>query len=150
MWDWFTGATAVIVVVVLLVIAAGIGTYFWYAVFKKPIMDAERRAIKGSHQYVEANRTRILKLVTEYNGLGTKILQWKAAEGSNTAVIQQLETQQDAVKKQLSEAVERMEPDQVPEGAKIILNKETGKNDKDEGSTFVYSSNIVCLPYYGC
>lgn len=149
MWDWFQGATAVIVIVVLIVVAAGVGTYLWYAVFKKPILDAERRAIKGSHAYVEGNRTRILNLVTEYNDLETKISQWKAAEGSNTQVIQNLEVQRDAVKKQLSEAVERMEPDQVPEGAKTILNKEIGKNDKDKSNNFMYLSSAVSVSHFG-
>lgn len=143
MWDWFQGATAVIVIVVLLVVAAGVGTWIWYAAFKKPILDADRRAIKGSHAYVEGNRTRILKLVTEYNNLKTKISQWKAAEGSNTQVIQDLENQRDAVKMQLKEAVERMEPDQIPEGAKTILNKEIGKNDKEKSIDFVYLGSAV-------
>lgn len=149
MWEWITALPMVIIVVVVLVVAVGIGTIVWYTVFARPIEDAKREVIKGSHAYVEGNRTRILKLVSEYEDLGTKIVTWKAAEGSNTAVIQQFETQQEAVKKQLEEAVERMDPDQVPEGAKTILNKETGKNDKDKSSTFVYSSSVISPAYYG-
>ena len=133
----------IIIVVVIVVVACGVGTLLWYGVFARPIEDAKREVIKGSHAYVEGNRTRILKLVTEYNDLGTKVLTWKAAEGSNTQVIQQFETQQEAVKKQLQEAVERMDPDQVPEGAKTILNRETGKNDKEKNSTFVYFGTLA-------
>lgn len=149
MWEWITELPMIIIVVVIVVVACGVGALLWYGVFARPIEDAKREVIKGSHAYVEGNRTRILKLVTEYNDLGTKVLTWKAAEGSNTQVIQQFETQQEAVKKQLQEAVERMDPDQVPEGAKTILNKETGKNDKDKSSTFVYFGTVDVVLHFG-
>ena len=124
MFDWLRELPVVLVVAIFAVVIIGFCTLLWYTVFQKPIMDAKREAIKGSHGYVESNRSRILNYVKEYNDLGTQIVKYEAAEGDYAKVIQQLKTQRGAIVAQLREAVERMEKDQVPEGATNILKGE--------------------------
>ncbi len=124
MFEWLRELPVIAIIAIFVLVIAGLLVLVWYSVFQKPIMDAKREAIKGSHEYVESNRSRILNYVKEYNGLGTQILQYEAADGDYAKVIQQLKTQRGAIAAQLREAVERMEKDQVPEGATKILNSE--------------------------
>lgn len=132
MWEWLTGSTIAIVVVILLVVAIGVGTLLWFTVFAKPIADAERAAVKHSHQYIESSRSRIMKFAETYETTGTKILQYEAAQvsgqGEYTKVITGLRAQQLAVLAQIKEEVGRLPEGEVPSEITKILN-ETEESD---------------------
>ena len=124
MWDWLTGSTLAIVIVVFLVIAAGVGMLLWYTVFAKPIADAEREATKHTHQYIESSRSRLMKSAETYTANGTKILQYEAAPGDYAKVIKGLRAQQLAILASIKEEVGRLPEKEVPEEITKILNKE--------------------------
>lgn len=127
MWEWLKGSTIAIVVVILCVIALGVGTLLWYTVFKKPIMDAERAAVKHSHQYIESSRSRLMKFAETYTTTGSQILQYEAAQnagqGDYAKVIESLRAQQLAVLANIKEEVGRLPEKEVPETITKILNE---------------------------
>ena len=127
MWEWFTGSTAAIVVAVVLVIAVGVSVLLWYTVFAKPIADAEREAIKHTHQYIESSRSRLMKFAETYTTTGTQILQYEAAQargqGDYVKVIEGLRAQQLAVLAQIKEEVGRLPEKEVPKEITKILNE---------------------------
>ena len=127
MWEWFTGSTVAIVVAILLVVAAGVSVLLWYTVFAKPIADAEREAIKHTHQYIESSRSRLMKFAETYTTTGTQILQYEAAQargqGDYVKVIEGLRAQQLAVLAQIKEEVGRLPEKEVPKEITKILNE---------------------------
>lgn len=125
MWEWFTGSTVAIVVVILIVVAIGVGSLLWFTVFAKPIADAERDAIKHTHQYIESSRSRLMKFAETYTSTGTKILQYEAAQDADqyAKVIEGLRAQQLAVLAQIKEEVGRLPEKEVPAEITKILNE---------------------------
>lgn len=127
MWEWLTGSTVAIVVVILLVCAVGVGTLLWLTVFKKPIMDAEREVTKHSHQYIESSRSKLIKFAETYTTTGSQILQYEAAQangqGDYTEVIRGLRAQQLAVLANIKEEAGRLPEKEVPKEITKILNE---------------------------
>ena len=126
MWKWMADLPMAVLVVIFLVVALGVGTLVWYIGFERPIQDAKRDAIKHSHAYIEASRSRMLKYVQEYATAGTQILQYEAAQKAGqedySEIISGLRSQQKACMQQIKEDAERIPQDEVPESVRELLN----------------------------
>jgi len=127
MWEWLTGSTVAIVIVILLVAAIGTAVLLWYTVYAKPIEDAKRDVTKHTHQYIESSRSRLMKFAETYTTTGSQILQYEAAQangqGDYVKVIKGLRAQQLAVLAQIKEEVGRLPEKEVPKEITKILNE---------------------------
>jgi len=128
MWEWFSDLPAILVAIIIMVIIAGVVMLLWYIGFERPVQDAKRAAIKHSHAYVEAARSRLLKYAEEYRAAGVQILQYEAAQKSKgedySDIIVGLRSQQNALMQQLREEAQRLgNPDEVPDSVKELLDQ---------------------------
>lgn len=131
---WITEIPTAILLLLIAVVAIGIAMLVWYAGFERPIQDAKRDAIKHSHAYIEASRSRMLKFAQEYKTAGTQILQYEAAQKAGqedySEIISGLRSQQKACMQQIKEEAQRVPQDEVPESVQELLNQEKENNDE--------------------
>lgn len=129
MWDWLFGSVVGIIVVILIVCAVGVAALLWYTVFAKDVADAERDALKHTHQYIESSVSRLMNFATTYTATGAEILKYEAAQnagqGDYVKVIEGLRAQQLAVLGSIKKEVGRLPEGEVPaEITKILTEAE--------------------------
>jgi len=134
MWEVIQAIPTSIFIAIVVVLAVGIAMLVWYTAFERPIEDAKRDAIKHSHAYIEASRSRLLKYATEYRTVDTQILQYEAAQKAGevdySKIIADLRNQQNACMQQIEEEVQRIPSGEVPESVQELLDQEKEKGNE--------------------
>ncbi len=133
MWEVVQAIPTSIVIGIVVVVVVGVAMLVWYTAFERPIEDAKRDAIKHSHAYIEASRSRLLKYAEEYRAAGSQILQYRAAQTAGqdySEIISGLKSQQNACMQQIKEEAQRIPPDEVPESVQELLDQEKEKSDE--------------------
>lgn len=103
----------------LLVGATVVGWQLW-----PTQMRVEREVMKNSHQYNEAKRSLLLRLVEDYEQGETEIAKYRAANKPEFKdVIKGLENQQEATLKRIREEAKLVNPNEVPDSVRKYLNR---------------------------
>lgn len=110
----------------LLALIWGIGFGFKWgdAKVQKVFLDIERDNVKHSHQYIETEVVKLNRLVTEYQAASTEYATYEAANenGKYTEVLNQLQTQMDAIVNEMTQAATQIPAREVPDSVLRIIN----------------------------
>jgi len=151
MWEVIQEIPTSILIAIVVVLAVGIAMLVWYTAFERPIEDAKRDAIKHSHAYIEASRSRLLKYAKEYRTAGTQILQYEAAQKAGevdySKIIADLRNQQNACMEQMKEEAQRIPQNEVPESVRKLLDQE---KENDDEKIYTLRDDIPALYVYPC
>ncbi len=92
--------------------------------FYPDILGLKREAVVNSHQYIEASRSKLSKLATEYRSASVDIATYKSAEGDFEELIEQLTAQKIAIKDQIKTEVTKIPENEIPSEVVRILEEE--------------------------
>ena len=92
--------------------------------FYPDILGMKREAVVNSHQYIEASRSKLSKLATEYRSASVDIATYKSAEGDFEELIGQLTAQKIAIKDQIKTEVTKIPENEIPSEVVRILEEE--------------------------
>jgi len=92
--------------------------------FYPDILRLKREAVVNSHQYIEASRSKLSKLASEYRSAETEIEAYKAASGDYGKVIEGIVAQKNALKEQMELEANKISGDEIPLQVIKILEEE--------------------------
>jgi hypothetical protein len=113
---------SLIVKIVLTLVFIGV-SYLAYE-FYPDILHMKRTAVVNSHQYIEASRSRLSKLASEYRAADTDIKRYQVAEGDYKELIDGFIAQKIAIKEQIRVEAVKIAADEIPSEVIKILEEE--------------------------
>lgn len=113
---------ALVVKIVLTVVFLGV-SWIGYE-FYPDILGMKRKAVVNSHQYIEASRSKLSKLASEYRAAEVDIQTYKAADGDYDKIVEGLVAQKTALKDQIKTEAIKIPEEELPQQVIKILEEE--------------------------
>lgn len=92
--------------------------------FYPDILRLKREAVVNSHQYIEASRSKLSKLASEYRSAEKEIAAYKVADGDYEKVIEGIDAQKGALKEQMGVEADKIPEEEIPLQVIKILEEE--------------------------